>query len=40
LREIAPGRFVACHFPLVAIPTPCAASKGAAGEADRTRSAQ
>jgi peptide/nickel transport system ATP-binding protein len=26
LREIAPRRFVACHFPLVATETPCAAS--------------
>src|ERR1700737_1297615 len=26
LREIAPPRFVACHFPLVATETPCAAS--------------
>jgi hypothetical protein len=40
LREIAPGRFVACHFPLVAIPTPCAASAATAKKADRTHAAQ
>jgi peptide/nickel transport system ATP-binding protein len=36
LRELAPGRFVACHFPLVATAAPCAAST----EADLARPAQ
>ena len=40
LREIAPGRFVACHYPLLATPASCAASAGAGKEADRTRSAR
>jgi peptide/nickel transport system ATP-binding protein len=30
LRELAPGRFVACHYPLVAVPAACAASTGTA----------
>ncbi len=36
LRELAPGRFVACHFPLLAAAAPCATSAGA----DLTRPAQ
>src|SRR6266576_5372240 len=36
LRELAPGRFVACHFPLLAAAAPCATSGGA----DLTRPAQ
>jgi peptide/nickel transport system ATP-binding protein len=40
LREVAPAQFVACHYPLVATPAPCAASEAAAKEADRTRSAR
>jgi peptide/nickel transport system ATP-binding protein len=40
LRELAPGRFVACHFPLIETAAPCAMSAAAAKEADRSRSAQ
>ncbi len=37
LREIAPGRFVACHYPLTATAAPCAASAGAAEAVDPAR---
>ena len=47
LRELAPGRFVACHYPLIATPdpliatlAPCDASAAGAKEADRTRATQ
>jgi len=37
LREIAPGRFVAWHYPLTATAAPCAASAGAAEAVDPAR---